>query len=145
MKYLNRTLIILMTIGIISCKNNNEDTAVVDASYSTEIVSESTNEPTSSTSTSTYSNSNSTYHTDSRYKYESRTGSSGNYEYNYDVDGSDENGNSISGNVDMQGKYGSGTITDDNGEEKDVDVEWTGYGTMEATDDDGNTYELEAE
>jgi hypothetical protein len=45
----------------------------------------------------------------------------------------------------MQGKYGSGTITDDDGEEKDVDVEWTGYGTMEATDDDGNSYDLEAE
>jgi hypothetical protein len=145
MKNLIRTLILLMSIGIISCKNNNEDTAVVDASYSTEIISESTNEPTSSTSLSTYSNSNSTYHTDSRYKYESRTGTSGNYQYNYDVEGSDDNGNNITGNVDMRGKYGSGTITDDDGEEKDVDVEWTGKGTMEATDDDGNSYELEAE
>lgn len=79
-------------------------------------------------------------HVDNDYKYESRTGTSGNYEYNYDV-----SGDGVEGNVDMQGKYGSGTITDENGDEKDVDVEWVDYGVMEATDDDGNTYTMEAD
>jgi len=89
--------------------------------------------------------SDSTYHREGDYKYEYRTGESGNYRYNYDVEGSDENGNGITGNVDMRGKYGSGTIEDEDGDEKEVDVEWVGYGEMEATDEDGNTYELNAE
>lgn len=45
----------------------------------------------------------------------------------------------------MQGKYGSVTITDANGYERDIEVEWVGYGEMEATDEDGNTYTMEAE
>ena len=85
------------------------------------------------------SNDNS-YHVDDDYKYEHRTGSTGNYEYNYDV-----SGDGAEGNVDMQGKYGSGTITDENGDEKDVEVEWVDYGVMEATDEDGNTYTMEAD
>lgn len=81
-----------------------------------------------------------TEHVDNDYKYEHRTGTSGNYEYNYDV-----SGDGVEGNVDMQGKYGSGTITDENGDEKDVEAEWVDYGRMEVTDDDGNTYEMEAD
>jgi hypothetical protein len=93
----------------------------------------------SSGSTNLNNNSN------NNYKYEYRNGTSGNYEYNYDVEGSDENGNSVTGNINIQGKYGSGTIEDENGNERDVDVEWTGNGTLEATDDEGNTYELNPE
>ncbi len=144
MKSVNKLMILLITlIGFVSCEE--KDNSNTSENYSSEATTEVTTESINSGSSSTSSNSNSTYHTDSRYKYESRTGSSGNFEYNYYVDGTDENGNSISGNVDMQGKYGSGTITDDDGEEKDVDVEWTGYGTMEAIDDDGNSYDLEVE
>ena len=90
-------------------------------------------------------NSDGTYHTDSNYKYEYRTGTSGDYEYNYDVNGSDWDGNGVSGNVDMDGKYGSGTIEDENGNSVDVDVEWIGKGQLEATDGDGNTYDLEVD
>lgn len=79
-------------------------------------------------------------HIDDDYKNESRTGTSGNYEYNYDV-----SGDGVEGNVDMHGKYGSGTITDEYGNDKDVDVEWVDYGVMEATDEDGNTYTMEAD
>ena len=43
----------------------------------------------------------------------------------------------------MQGKYGNGTIEDENGNEKSVDLEWTGKWQLEATDNDGNTYTLE--
>ena len=83
-----------------------------------------------------------TYYKDSEYKYEYRTGTTGDYEYNYDINGSDEDGNDVYGNVDMNGKYGSGTVEDSDGNELDVDVEWVDYGVLEATDEDGNTYEL---
>lgn len=85
------------------------------------------------------------YYTDTAYKYEYRTGSSGNYEYNYDIVGQDEDGNDIEGNINIQGKYGSGTVTDIDGNERNVEVEWVGYGELEGTDDGGNTYMLEAD
>ena len=50
-------------------------------------------------------------------------GESGNYEYNYEVSGTDANGDAVSGNVSMNGKYGSGTITNSNGEEIEVETE----------------------
>lgn len=80
-----------------------------------------------------------------RYKYEYRTGPSRHHNYNYNVSGTDADGNSVSGNVDMHGKYGSGMVIDADGGEKSVEVEWTGYGELEATDEDGNVYEMEAE
>lgn len=90
----------------------------------------------------TYYNSN--IHYDNDYKYEYRTGYSGNYDYNYDVEGYGDNGYT-SGNIDTSGKYGEGYIYDEEGNEIYVETEWTDYGVMEATDEDGNTYELEVE
>ena len=85
-------------------------------------------------------------HYDSSYQYEYRSGTSGNYTYNYDVAGEDiYNSSSVSGNLDMRGKYGDGYIIDKNGNEIQVDAEWTGYGEIEATDSGGNTYTLETE
>ena len=81
-------------------------------------------------------------HVDTTNKYEYRTGTSGDYGYNYDVSGYDGNGDEVTGNVSMEDKYGTGSITNSNGEEIDVDVEWTGYGELKATDSDGNEYEL---
>ncbi|MCG2611811.1 hypothetical protein LZZ90_09875 [Flavobacterium sp. SM15] len=86
-----------------------------------------------------------TYHVDEEHKYEYRTGTSGDYEYNYDVVGHDSNGDDVSGNVSMNGKYGTGTITTPDGDEVDVDAEWVDYGKLKATDENGNEYELEAE
>ncbi len=83
-----------------------------------------------------------TIHTDTTYEYEYRKGESGNYEYNYDVSGTDDNGDEVSGNVTMNGKYGSGKLTNSNGEEIEVETEWIGKGVLNATDDDGNEYEL---
>ncbi len=85
-------------------------------------------------------------HYDSSYQYEYRSGTSGNYTYNYDVAGEDiYNSSSVSGSLDMRGKYGDGYIIDENGNEIQVDAEWTGYGEIEATDSEGNTYTLETE
>lgn len=83
-----------------------------------------------------------TLHVDSTYKYEYRTGTSGDYGYNYDVSGFDVDGNEVTGNVSMEDKYGTGTITNSEGEEVEVDVEWIGKGELRATDSDGNEYEL---
>ncbi|UPT69910.1 MAG: hypothetical protein M0D53_12315 [Flavobacterium sp. JAD_PAG50586_2] len=83
-----------------------------------------------------------TYHEDTTYKYEHRTGTSGDYQYNYDVSGTDENGDEVTGNVSVQDKYGEGTLTDNEGNEIQVEVEWIDYGKLKATDDDGNEYEL---
>lgn len=88
---------------------------------------------------------NPTYHVDEEHKYEYRTGSSGDYEYNYDVVGNDENGDEVSGNISIQGKYGNGTITNSKGDEVEIEAEWIDYGKLKATDDDGNEYELKAE
>lgn len=46
----------------------------------------------------------SNYHTDTTYQYENRTGTSGNYKYNYDVIGFDSNGNDITGYIAIEGK-----------------------------------------
>lgn len=86
-----------------------------------------------------------TIHTDSNYKYEYRTGGPGDYTYNYDSSATDSNGNVMDANITMNGKYGTGVVVDENGNEKEVDVEWTGYGEAEATDSDGNAYEIEVE
>jgi len=83
-----------------------------------------------------------TVHTDTNYKYEYRTGTSGDYAYNYDVSGYDDIGKEVTGNVSMEDKYGTGTITNADGVEVEVNVEWIGKGELKATDDDGNEYEL---
>lgn len=83
-----------------------------------------------------------TLHTDTTHKYEYRTGTSGNYSYNYDVSGFDTNGEEVSGNVYMEDKLGTGTLTISGGEEIEVAVEWIGNGELLATDSQGNEYEL---
>lgn len=84
-------------------------------------------------------------HYDSSYKYNYRTGYSGDYGYSYDVEGYSESGDYFYGNVDTEGKYGEGYIYDDYGNEVYVETEWIDYGVMEATDEYGNTYEFEVE
>lgn len=83
-------------------------------------------------------------HYDDSYKYNYRTGNSGSYNYNYDVEGYGDTGYAY-GNVDMSGKYGEGYIYNEDGDEVWVEAEWTDYGVLEAYDEDGNYYELEAE
>ena len=90
-------------------------------------------------------NNEETIHTDTTYEYEYRKGESGNYEYNYEVSGTDANGDAVSGNVSMNGKYGSGTITNSNGEEIEVETEWIDKGVLNAMDDEGNEYELDVD
>lgn len=86
-----------------------------------------------------------TYHIDTTYEYEYRTGEAGDYQYNYDVSGTDSNGDEFSGNVSVRGKYGEGTVTDANGNETEIEVRWSGHGKLTGTDKSGNEYELDVE
>lgn len=84
-------------------------------------------------------------HYDSSYQYNYRTGYSGGYGYNYDVEGYSDSGDYFYGEIDTQDKYGEGYIYDEDGNEVYVETEWTGYGELEATDEYGNTYEFEVD
>lgn len=83
-----------------------------------------------------------TYHTNPERKYNYRTGTYNNYEYNYDVVEVDSLKNNVRGNVIVKGKYGAGILTDSLGDAFDVEVEWVGYDRLEAKDKKGNVYLL---
>lgn len=137
---MKKIIYIIFILLIYSCSHSEKQSE----DNSTNINSNFSSSPNSNYNSSN-SNFQNNYHTDPNYKYEYRTGSSGNYEYNYDISGSDENGNSVYGNIDIEGKYGSGYIEDEDGNEKSIDVEWVDYGVLEGTDEDGNTYEFEVD
>ena len=77
---------------------------------------------------------------ESSFKYNYKNGSY----YNYDISGYDEDGNYVSGNVDID-EYGEGYIEDEYGNEKYVEVKWVDYGVMEGYDEDGIYYEFNVE
>lgn len=79
-----------------------------------------------------------TLHTDTTYKYEYRTGISG----NYDVSGFDIKGKEVSGSVYMEDKQGVGTLTISGDEEIEIAVEWIGHGKLLAKDKQGKEYKL---
>ena len=85
-----------------------------------------------------------TYHKDIHYQYEYRTGTSNHYEYNYQVKGLDQLGDSVSGIINIKGKHGAGTIINRDEETIDIQVEWIDYGKLKGTDEEGNEYKLEA-
>lgn len=82
------------------------------------------------------------HHEDTTYQYEYRTGESGDYQYNYDVIATDADGNELEGNINVEGKYGKGTLTDIEDNEIEILTEWIGYGKLRAKDDEGNEYEI---
>jgi len=82
--------------------------------------------------------------TDAGNRYESRSGNSAPYSYNYDVSGYGDSGD-VYGNIDIQDKYGEGYIYNEDGEEVWVQVEWVDYGVLEAYDENDNFYELEVD
>jgi predicted membrane-bound dolichyl-phosphate-mannose-protein mannosyltransferase len=86
-----------------------------------------------------------TYPTDTAYNYENRVGVPGDYQYTYDVSGTNENGEEVTGTTTVRDNDGEGTVTDSEGNEMDVEAEWIGYGKLKAADDDGNEYELEVD
>jgi hypothetical protein len=123
----NTSLLLFVLLSLLGCKQN-------EASQPQTLLPENTEQLTEEEIN--------TIHSDTNYKYEYRTGTSGDYGYNYDVSGYDDSGNEVTGNVSMEDKYGTGTITNSDGEEVEVEVEWIGKGELRATDSDGNEYEL---
>lgn len=83
-----------------------------------------------------------TYHVNKTYQYEYRTGNPGHYEYNYDVKGINAKGDSVCGNIIVQGKYGAGMLVGDTVAEIEINTEWVSYGKLKALDKKGNEYLL---
>jgi len=86
-----------------------------------------------------------TYHVDTEYQYEYRTGKSGHYEYNYDVKGVNSKGDSVFGNINIEGKYGAGILMFDTINDIEINAEWIDYGKLKAADKNGNEYYLKVE
>lgn len=83
-----------------------------------------------------------TIYIDTSYKYQQRTGKSGNFIYTYTVSGSDDDGNEVNGSVEMDGEHGSGFITNDIGNQQKIEAKWNGYGILKAVDGEENQYDL---
>ena len=86
-----------------------------------------------------------TFYKNPERQYEYRTGTSNNYEYNYDVVGTDSLQKPVKGNINVQGKYGAGIINVFEGKNVEVEVEWVDYGKLKGKDKEGNIYYLTVE
>lgn len=128
---MKKSFLYLVVFFLIACKNNREEVKQQEETQHFVPLSEEVTKET--------------YHTDTTYKYENRVGVSGDYQYTYDVSGTNENGDAVTGTITVRDKYGEGTVTDEAGNEIDVEVEWIGKGILKATDDEGNEYELEVD
>ena len=66
------------------------------------------------------------------------------YDHSYSVSGEDENGNQVEGTIySTNGERNvSGEITDENGNERDFDGQWDGYGQISGETDDGVSMDL---
>lgn len=83
-----------------------------------------------------------TYHVNETYQYKYRTGNPGQYEYNYDVKGINIEGDSVFGNINVQGKSGAGILLGDTIPDIEINTEWISYGKLKALDKKGNEYQL---
>lgn len=129
MKTVTKTILLSFVLVLLNCKENSI---------------EKKNEISIQNAVSTIEDT-SNYHIDTTYQYENRTGTSGNYKYNYDVIGFDSKGNEVNGNISIEGKEGIGYLFDTNQNKIKVIVEWTGHGKLKAIDNHNNLYELEVE
>lgn len=129
MKTITKTILLSFVLLLLNCKNKSI---------------EKKNETSIQNAVSTIEDT-SNYHIDTTYQYENRTGTSGNYKYNYNVIGFDSKGNEVTGNISIEGKEGIGYLFDTNQNKIKVIVEWTGHGKLKAIDNHNNQYELEVE
>lgn len=75
--------------------------------------------------------------------YQPKTTYSTTNKYEYDVEGTDDNGVYVEGYIETSGKYGEGYIINEYGDRINIDVEWIGKAELIGRDDDKNEYELE--
>lgn len=126
---LSKFLLVLSFAIFFNCKENNPKKEVIEKEQINPFLkTPPKNDPT--------------FHKDTVKEYEYRTGTSGDYTYNYNAYGFDSEGNEVNGSISVDGKYGNGILLKANGVETDINVEWISYGKLIATDEDGNEYEL---
>ena len=126
----NKILLIFLFFIFINCKKNEEN---INTLNKEEIKTFVELPPTTDV----------TFHQDTINEYEYRTGTSGDYKYNYNVFGVDNEGNEVLGNITVDGKYGNGIITNKNKEKISIDVEWVGHGKLKGIDSNSIEYQLE--
>jgi len=129
--YLN----LFLFLGILSCKKADAPPPQINSFYKKEVVTADDRKRITPQEAKTY-------HVDKTFQYEYRTGTSGNYEYNYDVKGINTKGDSVFGNINVQGKYGAGILNAENSMDVEINTEWLTYGKLKATDKNGNEYNL---
>jgi hypothetical protein len=125
--------ILLFCLGLISCKKE-ETFERKKTFYKEEITPEDRKSITSEEAKS--------YRISTDRQYEYRTGKAGHYEYNYDVKGISVKGDSVFGNINIEGKYGAGILTNDTTPDTEIKAEWVDYGKLKAIDSQGNEYQL---
>ncbi|RKS14293.1 hypothetical protein C8C87_1567 [Flavobacterium sp. 120] len=129
-----RILIIMMALGIISCKKEKPPQKI--NTFYKEVIQPDDRKTITPEEAKTY-------HSDAHRQYEYRTGKSGHYEYNYDVSGYNAVGDSVYGNINIEGKCGAGILTNITGGEIEITAEWIDYGKLKVVDKDGNEYNLQ--
>ncbi|MDR7212652.1 hypothetical protein [Flavobacterium piscis] len=132
---LKNYLTLFLFLGILSCKKAESPPPAQINSFYKEVITADDRKTITPQEAKTY-------HVDKTFQYEYRTGTSGNYEYNYDVKGLDAKGDSVYGNINVQGKYGAGILNAENFRDIDINTEWVAYGKLKATDKNGNEYDL---
>jgi len=129
--------LLLLVLGIISCKKAESPPPKINTFYKEVITYDDRKTITPEEAK--------TYHIDKHHQYQYRTGNPGHYEYNYDVKGIDNKGDSVFGNINIQGKHGAGILLFDTIEDVEIEAEWIGYGKLKAIDKQGNEYNLIAD
>lgn len=81
-----------------------------------------------------------THHSDAKVKKQIETLELDHYDYS--VAGTDEDGNHVNGNINIEGKIGLGTLIRKDAEKIEIVVEWVGKQKLMATDLDGYEYDL---
>jgi hypothetical protein len=129
-----RIVFIIMVLGIVSCKKEKPPQKI--NTFYKEVIQPDDRKTITPEEAKTF-------HNDKHRQYEYRTGKPGHYEYNYDVSGYNALGDSVSGNINTEGKYGAGILTSTTEGEIEITAEWIDYGKLKAVDKEGNEYHLQ--
>ena len=128
--------LLLLSLIAISCKNELAPQKI-NTLYKEEITPEDRGKISTQEANS--------YHINTKRQYEYRSGEVGHYEYNYDVKGINTKGDSVFGNINIEGKNGAGILTNDTIPYINIKAEWVEYGKLKAVDSHGNEYQLVVE
>jgi hypothetical protein len=129
-----KTILFVFALLFLSCKKDLPPPAKINAFYKEVITADDRKVITPEEAK--------TYHVNTDHQYEYRTGKSGHYEYNYDVKGVNIKGDSVSGNINVEGKYGAGILLFDSIDDIEIKAEWIECGKLKAVDKNGNEYYL---